>query len=270
LERNFARSMERDRALPMVTPRFVLGMACVAALSALAIGGALLPAGAQEDPPPLVHRAVMEYAATHRGNMTFSRHLAFAMHVGPIGKDVRNEVGILMRDGAYVRTKYYSGETNGHPDNDAALRRQEQSANDDLAAGRGFFKRPVDPRFVDDYRFEIAACPCERDTEKIQFTSVVRDAQHGDGTLVVDKATARVLSIEYEMNRPPDHASSGHVVETYGDAGPGVWTCVHTEETYKGKVGFVGGNATLTYTYDHFKRLSNADAAVAALENHTL
>jgi len=207
----------------------------------------------------------------HRGNLTFSRHLAFTMHVGPIGKDVHNEIGVLMRDGEYVRTKYYSGSTNGRPDDDAELRRQEQHANEDLAAGRGFFKRPVDPRFVEDYKFEGEGSDrSERDAVTVGFTSLVRDGQHGDGTLVIDEATARVLSIEYDMNRPPDHASNAHVVETYGDAMPGLWTCMRTEETYKGRLGFVGGTATMTYTYDHFRRFTHADAAVAALENHPL
>jgi hypothetical protein len=71
------------------------------------------------------------------------------------------------------------------------------------------------------------------------------------------------------MNVAPDHASSGHVNETYGAAMSGLWTCMRSEETYKGRLGFIGGAATLAYSYDHFKRYAQPDAAIAALEDHT-
>ena len=252
----------------MVT-RFRFAVAAGAAVVALACP-AVRPVLAQDEPPQIVKRAVADYAANHRGNLAFSRHLTFAMQVGPLKKNVRNEIGILMRDGEYVKTKYYSAETNGKPDGDAALRREEQKANDDLAAGRGFFKRPIDPRFVDDYKFEVAACACGREEEKVKFTSLVRDAQHGDGTMVIDKNTGHVQTIEYDMNKPPDHASNGHAVETYGEAISGLWTCTKVEETYDGRVGFVGGTASLSYTLDHFKRFAQSDAALAAITNRTL
>jgi hypothetical protein len=239
------------------------------ALRALvAVGFALglcRPLAAQDDLPPIVRHALATYVAEHRGNLAFSRHLTFQLHVGPISRDVRNEVGILMHNGEYVRTKYYSAETNGKAEGDADLQRDEERANDDLASGRGFFKRPVDPHFVDDYRFEPADCDCPRSVDAIRFTSTVRDAQHGDGVVRIEKASGRVVSIEYAMNKPPDHASQGRVVETYGDALPDLWTCVAVEETYSGRVGFVGGSATLHYTFDHFRRFSEQTAAIAAL-----
>jgi hypothetical protein len=241
----------------------------VAAL-AVALAVCRVAAVAADDPPPIVKRAVAEYAADHRGAIAMSRHLSFTMHVGPMGQDVTNEVGIFMHDGAYVKTKYYAGTENGKTDDDASLRKQEDKANEDIAAGKGFFKRPMDPRFTADYKFDESPCACWHDTEHVKFTSLVRDASHGDGTMIIDKATARVQSIEYDMNKPPDHATSGHVIETYGEAIPGLWTCVKVEETYSGKVGFVGGNAHLAYTLDHFRRFAQTDAAVAAIANRTL
>jgi hypothetical protein len=188
-----------------------------------------------------------------------------------MNKEVTNEVGVLMRDGEYVKTKYYSGFTNGKADSDDDLRKQEDHANDDLSAGKGFFKRPIDPRYADDYHFETTTCDddCHHDSVAFKFTSLVRDAQHGDGTLVVDKTTGRTYSIEYDMNKPPDHAASGHALETYGEAMPGLWTCLRAEEDYKGRMGFIGGGATLSYSYDHFRRYAQSEAAVAAVEGHT-
>jgi hypothetical protein len=264
--------MGRDRQSSVVAVRRgIAGITCTA------LAGGLLSlafaargrAVAADEPPPIVRKAVADYALQTRGNFAFTRHLTFSMRVGPMNKEVTNEVGILMRDGEYVRTKYYTATTNGQTDGDASIRKQEQHTNDELAAGRGFFKRPIDPRYVDDYHFEDAACAdCKRDEQAIKFTSLVRDNQHGDGLLTVDKA-GRTYSIDYDMNVAPDHASSGHVDETYGEAMSGVWTCTRSQETYKGRLGFVGGAATLDYNYDHFKRYAQPDAAIAALEGHT-
>ncbi len=249
----------------------------IAGITCTALAGGLLSlafaaqrqAAAADDPPPIVRKAVADFALQTRGNLAFTRHLAFSMRIGPMNKEVTNEVGIVMRDGQYVRTKYYSATTNGQSDSDSAIRKQEQHTNDELAAGRGFFKRPIDPRYVDDYRFEETACSdCKHDTQAIRFTSLVRDNQHGDGLLTIDKA-GRTYEIDYDMNVAPDHASSQHVVETYGEATSGLWTCLRSQETYKGHLGFVGGAASLDYNYDHFKRYAQPDAAIAALEDHT-
>jgi hypothetical protein len=248
--RNGDRSMRRDRQSSLFgVRRGIAGITCAAL-----VGGLLSlafatqrRAAAADEPPPIVRKAVADYALQTRGNLAFTRHLTFSMRVGPLNKQVTNEVGIVMRDGQFVRTKYYTATTNGQTDSDAAIRKQEQQANDELAAGKGFFKRPVDPRFVDDYRFEETACSdCKHDAQAIRFTSLVRDNQHGDGILTVDKG-GRLYSIDYDMNVAPDHASSGHVVETFGEATSGLWTCLRSQETYKGHLGFVGGAASLDY-----------------------
>jgi hypothetical protein len=264
--------MRRNRQSSIVgVRRAIAGITCTAlagGLLSLAFA-AQRQALAADEPPPVVRKAVADYALQTRGNLAFTRHLTFSMRVGPMNKQVTNEVGIVMRDGQYVRTKYYAATTNGQSDSDGSIRKQEQQTNDELAAGRGFFKRPVDPRYVDDYHFEETACSdCKHDTSAVRFTSLVRDNQHGDGTMTIDKA-GRIYSIDYDMNVAPDHASSGHVVETYGEAMSGLWTCLRSEETYKGHLGFVGGAANLDYNYDHFKRYAQPDAAIAALEGHT-
>jgi hypothetical protein len=81
----------------------------------------------------------------------------------------------------------------------------------------------------------------------------------------LERKSGRVLSIDYTMNRPPDHVSEARVVETFGDALPDLWTVVKVEQTFHGRVGFVGGLATLSYTLDHFHRFGEQAAAVAAL-----
>jgi len=242
-------------------------------LAALLTGAVLGPFGvaATEQAPPLVRRAIALYEADHRGDLGFSRHLSFKLHVGPMVHDVRNEVGILMRDGAYVKVRYYSSETNGRPDGSSEMQRQEDKANADIAAGHGFFKRPVDARYSDDYRFENASCDgCAVGESAFAFTTTVHDRWHGHGTVVIDNATARVVRIAYTYEKPPDHATSADAVETFGEGMQGLWTCTHVEENYHGRMGLIGGTATMTYTLDHFKRFAQLESGLTALSQHAL
>ena len=247
------------RSAPWVLAAGALALACFAAFP-------WARATAADDVPALVRRAVAEYAADHRGPLGFSRHVVFTLHAGPLSRDVRNDVGVLMRDGEYQRVRYYTGETNGKADDAAALQRQEDQANADIAAGRGFVKRPVDPRFLDDYRFATAACAdCAVGREAFAFTSTVHDRQHGHGTIVIDAATGHVEQISYTLEQPPEHATSGDMTETFGEALPGLWTCVRVLETYHGRVGLIGGSASMTTTLDRFHRFPQLDTGLAAL-----
>ena len=242
-------------------------------LTVLLLATALGPLGvaATEPAPPLVKRAITLYEGEHRGDLGFSRHLNFKLHIGPIARDVKNEVGILMRDGAYVKVAYYSSTTNGKSDDAAELQKQEDKATADIAAGRGYFKRPVDGRYSDDYRFETTSCDgCAAGEDAFAFTSMIHDRWHGHGTLVLDRATARVVRISYTLDKPPDHASSADAVETFGEGMPGLWTCTHVDESYHGRLGIVSGTATMSYTLDHFKRFAQLESGLTALSQHAL
>jgi hypothetical protein len=240
-----------------------------AALAALLLCGpalvAAVPATAQ-DVPSLVHRAVTQYGNEHRGLLGFSRHVNFTLHAGLLSRDVRNEVGVLMQDGAYTRVRYYSAQTDAKTDDAKDLQRQEDQANADIASGHGFVKRPVDPRFVGDYRFEPAPCPqCAAGRVAFAFTSTIHDRQHGHGLLILDESTARVEQIAYTLDQAPEHATAGEMTETFGEGLPGLWTCVKVDETYRGHMGPIGGVATMSTTLDHFRRFTESDTALAAM-----
>jgi hypothetical protein len=226
----------------------------------------VLAADASASVPALVQRAITVFATEHRGALTAQRHLSFVLHAGPLSHDVRNDVGIAFRDGADVRTKYYSQATSGRSDDEITLRRDEQHANDELAAGRGAFKRPVDPRYTADYRFAPGSCDgCAANERAFTFTALVRDRQHGDGSLSIDAASGHVVSLSYELAQPPERAESASVVETFGRALPDLWTCVRLVETFRGRAGFLSGTATMSYTLENFHRFAQLSQAEAAL-----
>jgi hypothetical protein len=237
-------------------------------LAAGLVTGARLPASASaEGFPPLLRRALDTFAGDHRGTLMAERHLSFTLHAGPFSRDVSNDVGVVLNDGTYVRTKYYAQTSNGKTDDDATLRSAERDANRDLEGGRGFFKRPIDPRYADDYRFEPADCAdCASGERTFAFTSKVRDEQHGDGIATVDEATAHVVALSYTLDKAPAHATSAHVVETFGQALPKLWTCVRVAETFNGRVGIIGGSASMHYTLDHFRRLAAKNSLTATID----
>jgi len=257
----------------VVVSKRCLNRLVAAPLSAALVAALVAPlcASSGDSASGLIHRATALYAAEHRGEVGFSRHLVFRLHVGPVTHDVKNEIGVLMRDGAYLKVRYYDADLNGKADDATELKRQEDRANADLAAGRGFFKRPIDPRYTDDYRFTPTACDgCASGEEAFAFTSLVHDAQHGHGSVVIDGTTGRVQRLSYTFERPPEHANSAEAVETFGEGLPGLWTCVRVDETYHGKLGPFGGTATMTYTLDHFKRFAQRGSGLAALNEGTL
>jgi hypothetical protein len=226
---------------------------------------------APDGTPQLVRRAIADYGTEHRGELAFVRHLTFALKVGPVTHDVNNEVAVLMRDGDYVKVHYNDQSTNGKPDAATQVKHDEDKANADLSAGHGFFKRPIDPHFSDDYRFEAVSCDgCSSGEDAFAFTSSVHDVQHGHGTVVIDSASAHVVRVEYTLEQPPEHASSASGVETYGEPMPGLWTCVRVAETYHGRLGLIGGAATMTYTLDRFRRFSQLASGLAALSEGSL
>lgn len=239
-----------------------------AALASAVLAGTLAPAAASsEGSPALVRRALATFAGEHHGTLVAERHLAFSLHAGPFGRDVSNDIGVVINDGDFVRTKYYAQTSNGKIDDEATLRSAERDANRELDGGRGFFKRPIDPRYAEDYRFDPAECAdCGVDTRTFSFTSKVRDEQHGDGTVTIDEATGHVLSLSYTLDKAPPHASSAHVVETFGQALPKLWTCVRVAETFRGRLGPIGGSASMHYTLDHFRRLVAKNGASATLD----
>jgi hypothetical protein len=68
----------------------------------------------------------------------------------------------------------------------------------------------------------------------------------------------------------PPHATTGTVVESFGEAVPGMWTIVSIDHSYTGRVAFFRGIGTLTEREDHFQRFDNRVAAMLFLQRATI
>lgn len=236
------------------------------ALAALAL--IPLTASAQGTVPSVVRKAAAQNESSLGGTVVNERHIAIHVNAGPAHYDEQNDALVVMKDGAFERLRYTRVVRNGRTFESGDLAQRNDEINSDFARGTGFFKQPYDRRYFDDYVYgDQLACRCTANESQITFRSVVRDDQHGDGTMRIDNATGRVVEVVYTPNVLPNHANSATTTESFGEAAPGIWTIVRIERTYGGRVAFVRGSGRVVETLDHFRHFPSIDAGFAFLRS---
>lgn len=233
-------------------------------------GAADQPSGATV--PAIVERAVATYTKSVQGVVGMQRHFSTSISAGPVHHSEVSESGLLLSDGVFVAIEYYRIVDDGKVFSSQQVAQRNTQTNQDWSAGKVFFKEPYDRRYLGDYRFDASAsCPdCPSGTVAVKFSSSIRDAQHGNGTMWIDEATARVGKLTYGPNALPPHATSGSVTETSGAALPDLWYVTRIDETFAGRVLVVSGHGTFTGVVDHFQRFGSSADGMTALHNGTI
>jgi hypothetical protein len=227
-----------------------------------------LPAGARDAVPPIVSRAADVFAAETRGIIGCERHFSTHIRGGPIQHSEQSDSAFVMRDGAYVRIKYYRIVQDGAVWPASKIAGRDADTNSKWSRGEVFFKEPYIRRYLSDYSFAVQndCGACRRGSATVAFTSRVRDSQHGDGTMLIDRASGHVLALSYTPNQLPKHASWGHVAETGGAALRGLWYVTRISEQFRGHALLISGDATFDGAFDHFRRFKSLGEAEAALD----
>jgi len=209
--------------------------------------------------------AVAVYGREMRGVVVYHRHVDFDMRIGPTTRQDRNDAQIIVVDGLYERLRFLAMSRSGKPLSAKDVAGEERDANEELRLGHGFFKEPYDPRYAEDYRIAAARCDaCVAGVAAVAFESDTRDAQHGFGSMQIDGA-GHVLSETYTPYVLHEHANWASIVETSGEALPGLWTVGHVDERYKGRVAMIPGSAALQTVRDHYRRFVRLDEAIEAV-----
>ncbi|MGB6985022.1 MAG: hypothetical protein WBD74_03495 [Candidatus Aquilonibacter sp.] len=208
--------------------------------------------------PAVVQQAARTAALENSGVTVHERHIVISAEAGPARFTQSSDAIMLMIDGEYTHIHYLQIEEKGHAlaPNDVAKR--ETANNEDLERGVGVFKQPFDRSYIADYQYSIVPCICDAGEIDVYFTSLMRDDQHGVGTMRVDEATGHVMELTYTPYVLPDRANSATITETFGQALPGLWTIVRIDRVYGGRVLFVSGHGTVTEVLDHFHHFTNA------------
>lgn len=233
--------------------RLVFSLLTICALPLQAgANGVLLPSV-----PAIVAQAAQTAALENAGVTVHERHITLDAQAGPAHFRQQNDAIMLMTDGEYAHIHFLRIEENGHTLSANDLAKREAENNATLERGEGIFKQPFDRRYLGDYQYTTSPCNCEANAIDVHFSSLLRDDQHGTGTMRIDPATGNVLELTYTPNVLPDHANSGTVTETFGQALAGLWTIVRIDRVYSGRVLFVGGHGTVTETLDQFHHFTN-------------
>lgn len=213
--------------------------------------------------PAVVQQAAQTAALENSGVTVHERHITVSAEAGLAHFSQSNEAIMLMTDGAYTHIHYLDIEEKGHALGANDVAKRETANNRDLERGAGFFKQPFDQRYTADYQYTTAPCACDAGVIDVHFASLIHDDQHGAGTMRIDEATGHVMELTYTQYVLPDHANTGTVSETFGQALPGLWTIVRIDRVYSGRVLFVSGHGTVTEVLDHFRHFTNAETGEA-------
>lgn len=224
------------------------------------------PALATAPPPAAVRLAASFNERQLVGSVVHERHIHIQMSAGPIHYREKNDAVLLMVGGLYQRLRYTRVIENGKELSPQAVASREAATNREFRNGNGAFKQPFDSNFLNDYTYtKDSACACAPHQSEVLFHSIVRDDVHGDGSMLIDDRSGRILRLQYTPDVLPAHASSCTITESFAQVLPSVWTIDRIHRTYRGRIAFFGGGGDVLETLDHFKVLPNTQAALAYL-----
>lgn len=207
--------------------------------------------------PAIVTQAAQRTRVAERGVVGVRVHRLFDVHAGPYSRHDDMEFAAVYQDGVLVRMRIIYQRVGGK-DTDAATKAQTQQKYEHPAPG-DVFQRPYDPRYLDDYDYEVV------DPHTVRFKAKVRDAGHGDGTFTIDEAS-NVVSVQYSPTVMPQYARSGTVTYQRAQVLPQFWGVTKEVQEYHGRYAIFSGGATATITQGPFVRFADLGAAVAALD----
>jgi hypothetical protein len=208
------------------------------------------------DAPPALAQVAQRYAQSTRGVVTARLHRVFDVHGGFSRRHEDLMMNALYDNGNLVRVRVSSYAINGRAASASDIASVEQSWNHPNP--NEVFAPPYDPRHLREYDYQRGG------PSTINFTSNVRDAGHGHGSFTYD-AAGDVVSITYQPNVLPQHATAGQITDQHAEVLMGYWAVSQETQNYRGTYGPFAAAGTITVTYSDFKRFRNVESALQAL-----
>ncbi len=210
--------------------------------------------------PALVVQAAAVAARDHAGSIVYRIHQTTAMDGGPMHEHADVVLEVAAEGPSLVKVRVLRFLSNGADASEQKKRELEQK----LLAGQsgGGFAVPFDSRHTGEYDYAAEA-------GSVRFTSLRRDANHGDGTFTVD-AIGHVTGMRYVPDVFPRYVKSGNVTDMRAEVLPGFWASVRNDQEYDGQYLFIKGHASVLTEMSAYRRYSNRAAAEAAVEAATL
>jgi hypothetical protein len=206
--------------------------------------------------PPAVVAIAQRVHSQEQGAVTYRLRRVFDVHAGPMHRHDERTLEIASDGDTIVKVRVVQ-ELIGGKAADAKQTAQLEDQYEHPNPG-DVFHRPFDLRYMNEYTFETV------DPQTYRFSSAVHDGSHGNGTFTVDSA-GNVVKYEYTPYVLPQYTHSGTISDTRAQVLPNYWFVTQETQQYSGRYAIFGGGASVSITFDSFRRFANAGAAAASL-----
>ncbi|MEB3196188.1 MAG: hypothetical protein VKP62_03200 [Candidatus Sericytochromatia bacterium] len=179
-----------------------------------------------------------------------------------VDRTAQTRTWVISRDGDPQRAIVLSYRREGRND-EGERAKLEKQVNEGYRSRERQLQAPFDLRHMDDYEFQEASCPGSEAGERcVGFRSRLRDARHGDGTLLLNRE-GRVRLVSYAPSQLPAQAGQGSVRIVRGPAGPGWWGRQRLEIRFEGGLGPLAGSFQLSQRVSAHRRFGSLGEAIA-------
>lgn len=192
------------------------------------------------DAGSLAAGAAQLLAAQRHGVIAFSLAYRYEEH-GPAHNVDRSASAAVVRDDGATVTMRASGDPAAKP----------TLVEDD-------YRLPIDTKYLPEYRFAAgsASCGgCAPGAIAVDFTSLRRDDEHGDGTMWIDGSSQHVVAMHFHPSVLPAHADSGDITVAFGQVLPDLWDVTVTEQRYDGHTFIFHGWGHVEQRQSEYRRL---------------
>lgn len=215
------------------------------------------------DGATFAHDIAALHAAKVHGVESFVVNTKTDIKGGPIHRTDASETAFVTADGEPAHKRVMKSVDDGKAADAAGLAKLSTEAEGALS--RFSLRLPYIAGAIADYSF---AKPRElAETVELDFTTHVKDQSHGDGTMVVNRATGRIETVTFHPSELPKHATTGTVTIEFGIViAPERWDIVKITRSFSGHEGFIRGTVVSVSVYDRYRAYATQPAAVAAVD----
>ncbi len=214
----------------------------IAGLASVLVSGSVAADEVAIDVDALVARMAQTYATETRGVLGVCSSSELRIEAPVFHKTIAEDTWFVFRDGALAES--------GKPQDPR----------------RPPLHEPYRAEYLAEYRYTLVPCAtCTRDTVAIAFASDARDTQHARGSLVVDRASARIIESDETPYKLPWPTSDGSLTASWG-AVDGGWFPLAIAGAFVGRIGPFVGHARYRQRLTDYARYASLDDATRALK----
>ena len=202
------------------------------------------------------------YALQAKGVESFLVTTTFDARGGPIHKSGYSQAAYVVVNGVPARHRVLKNVEDNRASDGAHLAAMATEPEGPLS--HFGLRLPYLAGAVADYRY---APPRETATTiDLDFTTIVKDEAHGNGTLSYDRTENRIARVVFVPAALPAHATAMTVTVDFGRTHEERWDVVKISRAFSGREGIISGKGTSISVYERYRGYPSESVALAALD----